>query len=109
MLRTMGEAYKVAQLQGQQLSPLRAFYLATLAGAQILGLDDRIGSLKPGCEADFIALDLKATPLLARRTAQCKTLTELLLVLMTLGDDRVVAETYVLGEARKRALVPLMR
>ena len=38
MLKTMSEAYKVAQLQGQRLTPLRAFYLATLAGARILGL-----------------------------------------------------------------------
>jgi guanine deaminase len=97
MLRTMAEAYKVAQLLGQQLSPLRAFYLATLAGARMLGLADRIGRFAAGTEADFIVLDLRATPLLARRTAQSANLTERLLVLMTLADDRAIAATYVLG------------
>ncbi|WP_428384495.1 guanine deaminase [Nevskia ramosa] len=97
ILKTMSEAYKVAQLQGQRLTPLRAFYLATLAGARILGLADRIGTLAVGSEADFIVLDLKATPLLERRIARCKSLSEELLVLMTLAPDRAVRETHVLG------------
>jgi len=96
-LRTLGDAYKVAQLQGQRLSPLRAFYLATLAGARALHLDDRIGSFHVGAEADFIVLDLAATPLIARRCAQAATLSERLQILMTLGDDRCVRLTHVLG------------
>lgn len=97
MLRTLGEAYKVSQMQGQRLSPLRAFYLATLGGARCLHLDTRIGNFSPGQEADFIVLDRHATPLLARRCAQVRTLNETLLILMTLGDDRAIAATYVLG------------
>src|SRR5205085_6130321 len=50
MLRTMAEAHNVAQLRGQTLTALRAFYLATLGGARALGLDDRIGSFAPGRE-----------------------------------------------------------
>jgi guanine deaminase len=97
MLRTLGDAYKVAQLTRQHLSPLRAFYLATLGGARALGLEDKVGRFAVGMEADFIALDLQATPLLARRTSQARTLAEKLLMLMTLGDDRVVSRTYILG------------
>jgi guanine deaminase len=97
MLRTMGDAYKVAQLSGQQLSPLRAFYLATLGGARILGLDHRVGCFTVGSEADFIVLDLHASELIARRTDQSRTLAEKLLVLMTLADDRAIGRTYVLG------------
>ncbi len=97
MLRTLADAYKVAQLSRHALSPLRAFYLATLAGAEALGLQDRIGRFAPGLEADFISLDVHATPLISRRITSARTLTEKLLVLMTLGDDRVIANTYVLG------------
>jgi guanine deaminase len=98
MLQTLNEAYKVLQLQGQQLSAERAFYLATLGGARSLYLDDRIGSFAPGREADFVVLDPAATPLLARRTANSASLAERLFVLMMLGDDRAVAATHVLGE-----------
>lgn len=98
MLRTLAEAYKVLQLQGQSLSPERAFYLATLGGARSLHLDDRIGSFAPGREADFVVLDPAATPLLARRSAAAETVAERLFMLMQLGDDRAVAATYILGE-----------
>ena len=97
MLQTLGDAHKVAQLSDQRLSPLRAFYLATLAGARALGLDDHIGRFAVGMEADFIVLDLRATSLIARRMARSRTLSEKLGVLITLGDDRAVSRTYILG------------
>ncbi len=104
MLQTLAAAYNVAQLSHQHLSPLRAFYLGTLGGARALGVDGQVGRFTVGAEADFIVLDLRATALIARRTARSRTLTEKLLVLMTLGDDRVVSRTYVLGrEARAAA------
>jgi len=106
MLRTLGEAYKVLQLQGQSLSPERAFYLATLGGARSLYLDDRIGSFTPGREADFVVLDPAATPLLARRSAAAETVAERLFMLMQLGDERAVAATYVLGEPAWRRPQP---
>jgi guanine deaminase len=97
MLRTLSEAWKVAQLQGQYLSPLRAFYLATRGGATALGLDHRIGSLEAGLEADLIIIDPAATPLAERRDRACQSLAERLFVLMMLGDDRSITETWVDG------------
>jgi guanine deaminase len=94
----MAEAYKVAQLQGQRLSALRAFYLATLGGARALHLDDRIGSFAPGREADFIVLDPAATPLLERRMRTAKTLEERLFAWMILGDERAIRACYVMGK-----------
>jgi guanine deaminase len=99
MLRTLSEAYKVAQLTGQRLSPWRAFYLATLGGAQALGLEDRIGNFAPGKEADFSVLRLDSTPLIARRIRTCSTPAEKLFALMMLGDDREIAATYIMGKA----------
>ena len=65
LLRTMSEAYKVAQMAGHGLSPWRAFYLATLGGAHALALDDRIGNFEPGKETDFLVLRLDSTALIA--------------------------------------------
>jgi guanine deaminase len=98
VLHTLGEAYKVGQLRGSSLDPFHAFYLATLGGARALGLGDKIGNLAPGKEADFLVLDLAATPLLARRTAGAITLPEKLFVLSILGDDRSIERTYLAGE-----------
>ncbi|MEZ5609164.1 MAG: guanine deaminase [Rhodocyclaceae bacterium] len=100
MLQTLNEAYKVAQMAGQNLSPWRAFYLATLGSARALELEQRIGSLAPGCDADFVLLDLAATPLMARRMEKAGNLAERLFALMMLGDDRAVAESYVAGVCR---------
>lgn len=101
----MGEAYKVGQLQGDNLDPLHAFYLATLAGARALHIDDRVGNLAPGKEADFVVLDLAATPLLARRAQGSRSLAETLFVLAVLADDRLVERTYLMGRlAHRRGL-----
>jgi len=97
MLRTLDECYKVAQMGGHRLSPLRAFYLATLGGARSLHLDTEIGNFEPGKFADFVVLDPKATPLLARRTERTGGLADRLFLLMVLGDDRAVAATHVQG------------
>ncbi len=99
LLGVMHDAYKVAQLRGHRLSPLRAFYLATLAGARALDLEESIGSFCQGREADFVVLDPAATPLLARRTAAAD-IAQKLFLLATLGDDRAVAATWVMGRLR---------
>ncbi|WP_341523260.1 guanine deaminase [Pseudomonas sp. G.S.17] len=98
ILQTLNEAYKVMQLQGAKLSPFKSLYLATLGGARALRLEDKIGSLQPGSEADFLVLDYHATPLLSYRLKQAKNIEETLFVLMTLGDDRTVQETYSAGQ-----------
>ena len=99
MLRTAGEAYKVLQLQGQSLPPLEAFYLMTLGNARALGLEAEIGSFAIGSAADVVVLDPCATPAMAHRMATVgDDLEAMLFLLMTLGDERAVRATYVLGE-----------
>jgi guanine deaminase len=97
MLKTLGEAYKVQQLQGVSLHPAYALYIATLGGAKALALDDKIGSIKVGNEADFVLIDRNATPLIARRTSLRDDPLDTFFALMTLGDDRMVAATYAAG------------
>jgi guanine deaminase len=106
LLATMSEAYKVAQLQNGPIDAVEAFFLATLGGARALALDDRIGTLAVGREADLVVLDPNATPLLAFRNRRSRSVAETLAVLTTLGDDRAVRATYVAGKlAHARPLV----
>ncbi len=97
MFRTLNEAYKVLQLQGQSLPGFRALYLATLGAAKALYLDDKIGNFTPGKEADFVVIDYAASSLTERRLSQSADIAEKLFALITLGDDRSIATTYVLG------------
>ncbi len=98
MLRTMASAYTVSQSQHQPLSPWRAWYLATLGGAQALALDNFIGNFKPGKEADFAVFDFKATAELDWRMRHANSIEEKLFALITLGDERCVAATHILGQ-----------
>ena len=103
MLQTLSEAYKVQQLSGQQLTPFRALFLATLGNARALYLDDKIGNFLPGKEADFIVLDDKATPLIKRRMAVTNEIEEKIFVFIMLGDDRVIKSTFIMGECAYKA------
>ena len=97
MLKTMGAAYQVAQLGGHPLSAPLAYYLATRGAAQALYLDDKIGSLAEGMEADVLVMNLKSTPLIEFRMKRCASIEEALFVQMTMGDERAIAERYVAG------------
>lgn len=94
MLQTLNEAYKVMQLQGEQLSPLKSFYLATLGGATTLDMSDIIGNFVTGKEADFLVLDKSCTPLMQFRMEKCESLFEELFVFCILGDDRAIKQTW---------------
>ncbi|MGE1375610.1 amidohydrolase family protein [Klebsiella pneumoniae] len=98
MLRTLGEAYKVGQLQSYRLRASEAFYHATLGGARALRLEEKIGNFQPGKEADFVVIDPAVTPLQRLRIGRCHDIYEQLFVLMTLGDERNISETWVNGE-----------
>lgn len=100
MMRTMGEAYKVGQFAGFSLSAPKAFWLATAGSARALHLDDKIGSIAVGMEADLQVLNLRSTPLLDFRMQHCDTLTEALFVQMTMADERATQAVYVAGELK---------
>jgi guanine deaminase len=98
MLRTAAEAYKVMQLQNQNLPALAAFDLMTRRNSAALGLEGEIGTIAPGAFADLVVLDARATPAMAHRMEVARNLEDELFVLMTLGDDRAVSQTYIAGE-----------
>ena len=99
---TMMAAYQVGRVgqgkTGLSLSPENLWWQHTAGAAQALGLSGVVGNLQVGCEADFVVLNPKATPLLARRTAQANSLSEWLFALIVLGDDRVIEHTVIQGQ-----------
>lgn len=97
-LQSMNESYKIAQLKGFALSSIHAFYLATKGAAESLDLQDKIGSIKVGMEADLLVLDLKSSPLIEFRMKHCKNIEEVLFVQMMMGDDRATKAVYVFGD-----------
>ena len=98
LIRTLAEAYKVSQVHHRPLPPLRAWFLATLGSARALYLDEHIGNFLPGKEADFVVLDTQATAELEFRLNGSSSLTERLFALQTLGDERCVLATHILGQ-----------
>ena len=108
MLRTMDEGYKVIALNGEKLNPLASFWQVTLGNAQALSLDDRIGTLDVGTDADIIVLDSGATPTMRLRMETVETLAEELFLLQTLGDDRAIREVYVAGRPAKSAMASIL-
>jgi guanine deaminase len=98
MLQTLNEAYKIARLNGNSLSAPQAFYLATRGTARALYLEDKIGSIAVGLEADLIVLDLKSTPVIEYRMRTCEDLEEALFIQMMLADDRAILATYIAGK-----------
>ena len=52
MLDQMEQAVEAAKIPSSE-----ALYLATLAGAKALGLDDRVGNFEPGKDADFVIIE----------------------------------------------------
>lgn len=101
MLQTLNEGYKILQLRGQKLHPLQAFHWATRGNALALGMQDRIGTLEPGSDADLVVLDARATEAMALRMERAEALAEELFILQIMGDDRSVAQVYVAGKPRK--------
>lgn len=102
MLATMGAAHQIAQLGGHPLSAAQSLYVATRGAARALSLDDRIGTIAPGLEADLVVLDLGHSPLARLRRSHCRSIDDLLFMLMTMGDDRAVRDVYVAGSRVER-------
>lgn len=98
LLRTLADAYKVLQLQGQKLHPFNGFYQVTLGNARALQLDAHLGNFAAGKEADFIVIDKSPSLVQQQRQANCKDLAESLFALMMMGDELNIARTYILGE-----------
>ena len=98
MFQVMNEAYKVCRMNDFNLDPVKAFYLTTLGAAKVLNMDDCIGNFEAEKEADFIVIDLNATEIISQKNKISSNIKDTLFNLMTLGDDRLIDEVYIMGQ-----------
>jgi guanine deaminase len=99
-LATLGSAYQASRMLGAPLDVGQLLRLATLGGAEALGVEESVGSLETGKDADLVVLDPSGpqnTPVLRNRVDGAETLEEILFATMVLGDERAVARTVVAG------------
>jgi guanine deaminase len=93
----------IASLSLQQQNPkesysidyMQAFYLATLGGAEALGLQDKIGTFRVGMEFDALVLSAanQGSPDIFPRD----TVADVFQKLCILGDDRNISRVFVQG------------
>lgn len=103
LFKTMAESYKIMQLLSHSMSVFDTFYRATLGAARALNLEDKIGSFREGAEADFIVVESAATPVQVLRKSYLQqaekwTIENKLFGLQTMGDDRNITATYLMGK-----------
>jgi guanine deaminase len=107
--RVAGDCFKVhmSELADAAVSLVGAelLYTATLAGARALALEDRIGNLDVGKEADFVVIDPQRQHLLPEMLARiAPDDTEgVLFTLLTGMRDDAVAAAYVRGRRLEAA------
>ena len=93
MFAEMQSAALLAKLRCQDATVLPAadaLYMATLGGARAMGLEQSIGSLEPGKQADVIAVDLSGP--------ECQPLYNPLSQLVYACNGSQVSHTWVAGE-----------
>ena len=98
MLRTLGEAYKVGQLQSYRLRASEASITPPLAGARPAAGGENWQFPAGQKGRIFVVIDPAVTPLQRLRIGRCHDIGEQLFVPMTLGDERNISETWVNGE-----------
>lgn len=101
MLRTMGDAYKICQLNGSSLSPFTGLYMMTQGSADRLKLTDTIGNLNVDSHADFVVLNPGFNGISELRTKgsiENNLITspqDIIFALSMLADERAITATYI--------------
>ncbi|BBZ34596.1 guanine deaminase [Mycolicibacterium confluentis] len=101
LARVLNDCYKVhiSEPAGLSIPPADLLFTGTLAGARALDLEDRIGNLDVGKEADFLVIDPQRQLLLPELLEQIdvEDADRLLFALLLGMREAAIAEVYVRG------------
>jgi len=99
MLKEGLQAYLLQRLapEGFPLAAEHLLYLATLAGAEALGLEGEIGDFTPGKSADLVYVHAPEASPLAAVMRNAPSAGHLLSAIFTLADSSCIARTWVEG------------
>ena len=73
-----------------------AFYLGTLGGAKVLGLEDKVGNFEEGKEFDALLIDVNSPHSIINWNTNL-TLPEMFQKFFYIGDDRNILQVFVKG------------
>ena len=96
------QAYFIQQMLGPvglNLTPVHLLYLATRAGAQALGLDDRVGDFSVGKDFDAVWLRPATGSTLAVNLRHASDTTDALARVFSLATPADVGGVWIKGEA----------
>ncbi|MEH3141570.1 MAG: guanine deaminase [Mycobacterium kyogaense] len=103
MARVANDCFKVHISEpgsaGLSIPPAQLLFTATLAGAQALDIEDRVGNLDAGKQADFLVIDPQRQPLLPELLERVDAEdTDRLLFTLLLGmREAAISEVFVQG------------
>jgi 5-methylthioadenosine/S-adenosylhomocysteine deaminase len=93
-MRTAALLAKAVAEDAAALDAFSALRAATLGGAKAMGLDDRIGSIEPGKQADLVVVDLSAL--------ETQPLHHVLSQLVYATGRHQVTDVWIAGKAKLR-------
>lgn len=82
---------------GSPMALIEAFYLATLGGAKVLSMEDKIGSLEKGKKADFLIIDHQQIDPMGNSSNYLKP-EQILSKLIYRGNSSIIKNVYIEGE-----------
>ena len=97
-LATLGDGYKVGQLNDEPWHPFNALHAITRGNALALGLADKIGQIALGFDADITVLNPAENSMLQQRLKRTDDLSERLFAAYFLAGDNAIERTIVGGK-----------